>query len=64
MLFRSSDKVLTTIYENFSKVEELPDYEVMYHDTAIRRVYISLGYGFNPFSPRRLTPRSLFYSDR
>lgn len=61
---KPSDKVLTTIYENFSKVEELPDYEVMYHDTAIRRVYISRGYGFNPFSPRRLTPRSLFYSDR
>jgi 4-amino-4-deoxy-L-arabinose transferase-like glycosyltransferase len=58
-----SSAVLTTIYENFAKVEALPAYQVMYHGTAIRDVYIYRGYGFDPFSPRRLGPRSLFYKE-
>jgi 4-amino-4-deoxy-L-arabinose transferase-like glycosyltransferase len=58
-----SSDVLTTIYENFARVEALPAYKVMYHRTSIRDVYIYRGYGFDPFSPRRLGPRSLFYKE-
>jgi 4-amino-4-deoxy-L-arabinose transferase-like glycosyltransferase len=58
----SSDS-LTTIYENFDRVESLPPYRVMYHGTPIRDVYVYRGYGFDPFSPRRLGPRSLFYRE-
>jgi hypothetical protein len=53
----------TTIYENFSRVEPLPPYDVMYHGVAIRRIYIYRGHDFDPFAPRRLGPRSLFYKD-
>ncbi|MGB6068292.1 MAG: glycosyltransferase family 39 protein [Desulfomonilaceae bacterium] len=55
--------VLTTIYENFSRVEPLAPYNVMYHGVAIRQIYIYRGYKFDPFSPRRLGPRSLLYKD-
>jgi hypothetical protein len=54
---------LTTIYENFSHVQELPSYEVIYHGEPIRKIYVCRGRGFDPFEPRRLGPRSLFYSD-
>lgn len=58
-----SSGVLTTIYENFARVETLPLYKVMYHGVPIREVYIYRGYDFNPFSPRRLGPRSLRYKE-
>lgn len=58
-----SNPSFTTVFENFSRVEELPPYQVMYHGVAIRKVYLYRGYNFDPFSPRRLGPRSLFYSD-
>lgn len=57
----SSGKV--TIYESFSRVEALEPYQVMYHGTSIREIFVYRGYGFNPSSPRRLGPRSLFYQD-
>ena len=53
----------TTIYDNFTRVEPLPPYEVMYHGVAIRQMYIYRGYEFDPFAPRRLGPRSLLYKD-
>lgn len=58
-----SSKVLTTVYDNFEKVEALAPYKVMYHGTAIRDVYIYRGGNFNPFEPRRLGARSLFYRE-
>jgi 4-amino-4-deoxy-L-arabinose transferase-like glycosyltransferase len=58
-----TSSLLTTIYDNFSRVERLPAYEVIYHGSVIRRMYVCRGYDFNPFSPRRLGPRSLFYKD-
>jgi 4-amino-4-deoxy-L-arabinose transferase-like glycosyltransferase len=58
-----SSDVLTTTYENFAKVEALPAYKVMYHGVPIREVYIYRGHGFDPFTPRRLGPRSLFYRE-
>jgi len=58
----SSDD-LTTIYENFGKVEALPPFKVLYHGVAIREVLIYRGYDFDPFHPRRLGPRSLLYKD-
>jgi len=58
-----SSKVLATVYENFGKVERLPAYDVTYHGAVIRRIYVSRGHGFDPFSPKRLGPRSLFYRD-
>ena len=57
-----TSSVLMTIYENFSSVDQLPPYEVMYHGESIRQIYICRGHGFDPFKPRRLGPRSLFYS--
>ena len=57
----SSGKV--TIYESFSRVEPLEPYRVMYHGTSIREIFVYRGYGFNPRTPRRLGPRSLFYRD-
>lgn len=60
---RPSDKVRTTIYDNFEDVKELPPYKVMYHNEPIREIYVYRGYSFNPFEPRRLGPRSLFYSE-
>lgn len=56
-----SSSVLMTIYENFSSVEKLPPYDVMYHGESIRKIYIYRGLGFTPFEPRRLGPKSLFY---
>jgi Dolichyl-phosphate-mannose-protein mannosyltransferase len=58
-----SSAVHTTIYENFSHVEPLPPYDVMYHGVAIRRIYLYRGHNFDPFAPRRLGPRSLLYKD-
>ncbi|MGC8603775.1 MAG: glycosyltransferase family 39 protein, partial [Desulfomonilaceae bacterium] len=55
---------LMTIYENFSSVERLAPYKVMYHGECIREIYICRGHSFNPFNPRRLGPRSLFYWDQ
>ena len=56
-----TSSVLMTIYENFSSVDQLPPYQVMYHGESIRQIYICRGHGFDPFKPRRLGPRSLFY---
>jgi len=58
-----SSAARTTIYENFERVEPLPSYAVMYHGEPIRRLHVYRGYAFDPFSPRRLGPRSLFYQD-
>ena len=58
-----SSHVLMTIYENFKRVERLPPYSVMYHGTEIREIFVCRGYGFDPFKPRRLGPRSLRYRD-
>ncbi|MEW6531321.1 MAG: glycosyltransferase family 39 protein [Thermodesulfobacteriota bacterium] len=52
-----------TVYENFQEVEALPTYHVQYHGESIREVYVCRGVDFNPFSPVRLGPRSLFYKD-
>lgn len=52
-----------TIYENFSRVEALPPYKFLYHGVAIREMYIYRCLDFNPFCPRRLGPRSLFYRE-
>jgi len=52
-----------TVYENFRQVEALPTYHVQYHGESIREVYVCRGLDFNPFSPVRLGPRSLFYKD-
>ncbi len=60
---RPSSTALTTIYENFASVETLAPYEVMYHGTEIRTIYLYRGHSFDPFHPRRLGPRSLFYRD-
>lgn len=59
-----TSSVLMTIYENFSSVEQLPPYEVMYHGEPIREIYVCRGHAFNPYKPRRLGPRSLFYWDQ
>ncbi len=59
---KPSSSVLMTIYENFSSVEPIPAYDVMYHGESIRKIYIYRGHNFDPFEPRRLGPRSLFYS--
>ena len=56
-----TSKHLMTIYENFERVEQIAPYKVMYHGAPIRDVYLCRGYGFDPFSPKRLGPRSLFY---
>jgi hypothetical protein len=58
-----SSAALTTIYENFSRVESLPPYKVLYHGEPIREIYICRGYNFDPFSPKRLGPRSLKYQE-
>ncbi len=58
-----TNNTLTTIYENFSHVEQLPYYPIIYHEEQIRQVYICRGYVFDPFKPRRLGPKSLFYAD-
>lgn len=58
---KPSSAVQTTIYENFSGMESLKPFSVMYHGVPIREIYVYRGYNFNPFSPRRLGPRSLFY---
>jgi len=52
-----------TVYENFARVERLPPYEVIYHGEPIRKIHILRGHKFDPCSPKRLGPRSLFYSD-
>ncbi len=54
---------LVSIYENFASVEALPIFDVMYHGESIREIYIYRCRGFNPYEPRRLGPRSLFYRD-
>jgi 4-amino-4-deoxy-L-arabinose transferase-like glycosyltransferase len=56
-----SSKVLMTVFENFSRIERLPAYSVIYHGSEIREVFVCRGYGFDPFKPRRLGPRSLRY---
>jgi len=58
-----SSPSLTTIYENFSKVEALEPYKVMYHREPIREIHIYRCHNFDPFNPRRLGPRSLLYTD-
>lgn len=52
-----------SIYEHFERVEGLEPFSVRYHGEPIREIYVYRGYRFDPFSPRRLGPRSLFYSD-
>jgi len=52
-----------SIYENFSRVEALPSYKFLYHGVPIREMYIYRCYDFNPYCPRRLGPRSLFYRE-
>jgi 4-amino-4-deoxy-L-arabinose transferase-like glycosyltransferase len=52
-----------TVYENFRQVEALPTYHVQYHGESIRGIYVCRGLDFNPSSPVRLGPRSLFYKD-
>lgn len=63
MPLNPSSAALTTVYENFSRVEPLAPYDVMYHGVAIRKIYVYRGHGFDPFAPRRLGPRSLLYKD-
>lgn len=58
-----SSSALTTIYENFTKVEPLTPYEVLYHGVPIRAIYVYRCHEFNPFSPRKLGPKSLLYKD-
>ncbi|MDQ7785720.1 MAG: glycosyltransferase family 39 protein, partial [Desulfomonilaceae bacterium] len=58
-----SSDVLTTVYENFKRVEPLPSFHVMYHGESIREIYVYRCSGFNPWEPRRLGPRSLLYKD-
>jgi 4-amino-4-deoxy-L-arabinose transferase-like glycosyltransferase len=58
-----SSPAITTVYENFAEIERLPPYEVIYHGSVIRRVYLCRGHGFDPFSPIRLKPRTLLYMD-
>ncbi len=53
----------TTIYENFAQIEPLPVYEVKYHGTGIRTVYVYRGLSFDPSHPRKLGPRSLLYKE-
>ncbi|MBI5568843.1 MAG: glycosyltransferase family 39 protein [Desulfomonile tiedjei] len=55
--------VRLSIYENFKSVEPLEPYEVLYHGESIRQIFVYRGASFDPFSPRRLGPRSLFYRD-
>jgi hypothetical protein len=52
-----------SIYENFTKIEPLAPSQVMYHGESIRKIHVYRCYGFDPFSPRRLGPRSLLYRD-
>ena len=56
-----SSSAHTTIYENFAQIEPLPAYEVKYHGTGIRTVYVYRGHSFDPSHPRKLGPRSLLY---
>lgn len=58
-----TNQTLTTIFENFAHVQQLPYYSVIYHGEPIREVYVCRGYSFDPFEPRSLGPRSLFYSN-
>lgn len=58
----SSDS-LVTIHENCASVEPLDTFDVMYHGESIRKIYVYRLKDFNPNSPRRLGPRSLFYRD-
>jgi len=58
-----SSPVIKTIYENFSRVQPLPPYDILYHAKPIRQLYLYRGHDFDPFSPQRLGPRSLFYGD-
>lgn len=60
---KPSSDVLTTIYENFATVEELPVFHVMYHGEPIRDIHLYRCKNFDPFSPRRLGPRTLFYQE-
>jgi hypothetical protein len=60
---RPSSDAYGSIYENFGRVEKLPSYYVMYHETPIREIHVYRGESFNPFQPRRLGPRSLLYKD-
>jgi 4-amino-4-deoxy-L-arabinose transferase-like glycosyltransferase len=62
-LMPTSD-VLTTIYENFASVEELTAFHVMYHGEPVRDLHLYRCKNFDPFSPRRLGPRSLFYHEQ
>ncbi|MEW6347988.1 MAG: glycosyltransferase family 39 protein [Thermodesulfobacteriota bacterium] len=55
--------VKTTVYENFSSVQELRSFEVMYHGEPIRKIFLYRGRNFDPDSPRKLGPRSLLYRD-
>lgn len=61
---KPTSNVLTTIYENFASVEELPAFHVMYHGEAIRDIHVYRCKNFDPFSPRRLGPRSLLYLEQ
>jgi 4-amino-4-deoxy-L-arabinose transferase-like glycosyltransferase len=60
---KPTDESRVTIYENFQEVRALPPYRVMFHKEPIREVYIYRCLSFDPFKPKRLGPRSLFYSE-
>ncbi len=53
----------STIWENFASIEPLPVFSVTYHGEPVREIYVYRLKGFDPFQPRRLAPRSLFYRD-
>jgi hypothetical protein len=59
---KPSGPELSTIHENFAEVHSLKPYEILYHGETIRKIFVYRGTGFNPFEPKRLGPRSLFYT--
>ncbi len=59
---KKSSNVLTTIFENAAKVEELEPYSFIYHGASIRKMRLYRLINFDPFQPRRLAPKSLFYT--
>lgn len=58
-----SNSTKTTVYENFAMIEQFPPFRVKYHGDSIRKVFVARCINFDPFQPRKLGPRSLFYRD-
>jgi 4-amino-4-deoxy-L-arabinose transferase-like glycosyltransferase len=56
-----SNSSKTTVYENFAMIQHLPTFSVQYHGDSIRNVFVTRCINFDPFQPRGLGPRSLFY---